>query len=427
MRAARSPSRALTARAVLALATAAALCALAGCGKGAGAQSPAVVAREAGLVSHETVAGTVGVVTKNTTRLGGADAASDAAAVARTVFPAITSATQPSAVVLVDERDWPAALAASSLASAPLGAAILYSEGRVLPSVSAQALTALRPAGAAALGGAQVVAIGASGRARTGASALDVLPEGASAAAQSPAETAAAIERVLVRARGSEPRSAIVVDLNAPRALQMPAAGLAAESGAPIVFIDGGSVPPPTEALLARLHRPALYLVGASAAAAARTALARLGRVTVIEAPGQASHGGLAPQSASENAIAVSRYGSGSFGWNVHEAGHGLVFANASRPLDAPAAAPLSAHGDFAPLLVLEARTAVPTSLARYLANIQPGYSETVPPVRSVYNHAWLIGDERAVSVGVQAQLDAMLEVTRRSSTSEEATLGPGE
>src|SRR5260370_35372575 len=95
MRAARSPSAALAARTVLALATAAALCALAGCGKGAGAQSPAVVAREAGLVSHETVAGAVGVVTKNTTRLGGADAASDAAAVAGAVFSALHPAAQP--------------------------------------------------------------------------------------------------------------------------------------------------------------------------------------------------------------------------------------------------------------------------------------------------------------------------------------------
>src|SRR5690242_13979507 len=84
----------------------AAACALAGCGKGAGPQSPAVVARSAGLVNHETVPGAVSVVTKNTTRLGGADPVSDAAAVARVVFPALTASTQPNAVVLVDERNW---------------------------------------------------------------------------------------------------------------------------------------------------------------------------------------------------------------------------------------------------------------------------------------------------------------------------------
>ena len=45
-------------------------------------------------------------------------------------------ATRPQVVVLVNEHDWPAALAASSLAGAPLGAPILYSEGDTLPAVS---------------------------------------------------------------------------------------------------------------------------------------------------------------------------------------------------------------------------------------------------------------------------------------------------
>ena len=57
----------------------------------------------------------------------------DAAAVARAVYPGLTPATRPQAVVLVDERDWPAALAASALAGAPLGAPLLYAEGDALP------------------------------------------------------------------------------------------------------------------------------------------------------------------------------------------------------------------------------------------------------------------------------------------------------
>jgi hypothetical protein len=431
--------------ALLALATACAPAAagvMSGCGKGAAAPNAAAVARSAGLVYREAVPGAVSVVTKNTTRLGGADAASGAAAVARAVFPGLTAATRPNAVVLVDERDWPAALASSALASAPLGAPILYSDRAVLPAVSAQALRALRPAGASALAGVQVIAIGAAARARVGARALDLAAVGTSgaeagvaaagtAAAAGPAEAAAAsavaIERVLVRVRGAAPRSVIAVDLQAARALQMPAAALAAESGAPIVYFSGGTVPAASEKLLAHLPKPSIYVVGASAPSAARAALGRYGRVSVIEAPGQATHTGTAPETVAEAAIAVARFGAGSFGWNIHEAGHGLVFANASRPLDAPAAAPLASHGDYAPLLLLEEGHTVPPSLAHYLANIQPGYSEAVPPVRSVYNHGWLIGDEAAISVGVQAQLDAMLEVAPRASSSEEATLGPGE
>ena len=77
-----------------------------------------------------------GLATKNTTRLGGADPIADAAAVALAVNPGLTPATRPAAVVLVDARNWTAALAASALASAPLGAPLLYSEGDTLPAIS---------------------------------------------------------------------------------------------------------------------------------------------------------------------------------------------------------------------------------------------------------------------------------------------------
>ena len=100
------------------------------------------------------------VATRNTTRLGGADVAADAAAVARAVYPGLTAATRPLAVVLVDERDWLPALAASVLASAPTGAPILFSEGETLPAVSRETLEAMHPLGAPALGGAQVIRIG---------------------------------------------------------------------------------------------------------------------------------------------------------------------------------------------------------------------------------------------------------------------------
>ena len=101
----------------------------------------------------------------------------------------------------------------------------------------------------------------------------------------------------------------------------------------------------------------------------------------------------------------------------MREAGHGLTFVNAARPLDAPAAAPLAAHGDYAPLLVLSSAGSLPAALARYLSDIQPGYTPSVPPVREVYNHGWLIGDESAMSARVQDEIDAILEVAPRSAS----------
>jgi hypothetical protein len=45
----------------------------------------------------------------------------------------------------------------------------------------------------------------------------------------------------------------------------------------------------------------------------------------------------------------------------------------------------------------------------QYLLDIQPGYERD--PVRGVYNHGWLIGDEQAISVEDQARIDSLLEI----------------
>ena len=109
------------------------------------------------------------------------------------------------------------------------------------------------------------------------------------------------------------------------------------------------------------------------------------------------------------NAIAFARFSDGSFGWNVVDPGHGLVFANTARTLDAAAGAPLSGSGQYGPLLLLTEATALPETLQDYLLDIQPGYDKD--PVRGVYNHGWLMGDETAISGDVQSRIDALLEI----------------
>src|SRR5919106_6107588 len=53
--------------------------------------------------------------TRNTIRVGGSDAAADAAGVAGALYPATGETDRPTAVVLVDGSDWQAAIAASLL------------------------------------------------------------------------------------------------------------------------------------------------------------------------------------------------------------------------------------------------------------------------------------------------------------------------
>jgi hypothetical protein len=85
-----------------------------------------------------------------------------------------------------------------------------------------------------------------------------------------------------------------------------------------------------------------------------------------------------------------------------------LVFANAKRPLDAAAGAPLSASGTYGPLLLTQGNK-LPVPLVQYLLDIQPGYEKD--PVRGVYNHGWLMGDTGAISLADQSRIDSLLEI----------------
>jgi hypothetical protein len=99
-----------------------------------------------------------------------------------------------------------------------------------------------------------------------------------------------------------------------------------------------------------------------------------------------------------------------SFGWALRSPGHGYVLLNASRPLDAAAAAALSGSGDYGPGLVVEnASTLSKPVLNYFLDYATPGYTEE-GPTAAVYNHAWMIGDSSAISVAVQAEVDRLLE-----------------
>jgi hypothetical protein len=122
------------------------------------------------------------------------------------------------------------------------------------------------------------------------------------------------------------------------------------------------------------------------------------------------------------NAIAFARYTNGKFGWGVVDPGHGIVFENDKRPLDAAAASALSGTGAYGPLLLVTDPDQLPELDQRYMLDSQPGYDKD--PVRGVYNHGWLIGDEAAISQAVQARIDSLLQIVPvdKSSSSDGTT-----
>src|SRR4051794_6302274 len=336
--------------------------------------------------------------TKNTTRIGGADAVADAAAVARAVYPAATADTRPRAVTLVDQRDWRIALAAAVLMAPPVRAPVLFADGGDLPPASEAALQGLGPRGSRALDGSQVIRVGAV--ARPSGFKTEDLKSGA------PFTMANEIDRSSAAARGAPSDHVVVVGADAPQ-YAMPAAAWAAKSGDPVLFTKRDVLPPATRQALRRHEQPKIYVLGPPKAVGAKvmTALRKLGTVKRVEGPDPA-----------RNAIAFARYVDGGFGWGVIDPGHGLVFASPKDPLVAAAAAPLSGSGTYGPLLLVADSGTLPRALAGYLLDVQPGYRRD--PVRGVYNHGWLMGDDKAIPTAVQARIDSLLEITSVDRTS---------
>ena len=342
----------------------------------------------------QTVLGFPALATKNTTRVGGEDPLADAAGAASAVYPGKTRGTRPQAVTLVDKGDWRAGIAAAALMAPPLRAPILLTDGGDLPDATSTALDTLAPTGARAAGGAQAIEVG-------DARAPDEL-RSRRVTGDDPFELAAAIDALMtdVRETSLPERRHRVRGRPSIRDARRGVGGEVGRRGA--VRQAGSAAERHPHGAQARTSDPASTCSDPRApiSRAVEGSLRKLGQVKRVS--------GRTPV---DNAIAFARYSDGSFGWGVRDPGHGLVFANSDRPLDAAAGAALSASGKYGPLLLLDNSDPLPRRLESYLLDIQPGYR--FDPVRGVYNHAWLMGDESAISVDVQARIDELLEIVR--------------
>ena len=327
--------------------------------------------------------------TKNTTRLGGANAATDAAVVSQAVFP---GSARPPAVALVDARDWQAGIAAGMLAAAPVGASVLLSDGTALPPVTRAELARLRPRGAPALGGAQVVRIGARPPAPPGLRSRAI-------SGDDPYELAAAVDRAFSRAKGELSKQVVVVSGERPEH-GMAAAAWAARSGDSILFVRRDEVPPATVRALRDRRRPQIFLLGPKS---------MIGRGTEQRLRGLGSVRRIGGRTPEETAVRFARYRTAGFGWGVDVPGANFAVASTARPLAAAASAALGSNGVFAPMLVTSSPDRLPAPLEDYLLDLQPGYEGD--PSDAVFNRVWVLGDESTVSARVQARLDELAEL----------------
>ena len=371
------------------------LLALAGCGGGGDngndKQRRPVVGQRADDPKAAQDLGFPGFATKNTTRVGGADSVANAAGVAQAIYPARSRDTRPAVVTLVDGKDWRAAISAAQLIGRPLRSPVLLSDGDKLPDATQSALDELDPTGAEKAGKAQVIRVGKTATPK-GLRSSDL--EGAG-----PSELAQAIDRLHTAAAGAPSRAVVVAPSSAPE-FAMPAAAWAAKSGDPVLWTDRDRIPGATKAAIAAHRRPRMYVLG-PASVISDAVLKQLGELGTAR-----RISGADPVA---NAIAFARFNDGRFGWNAVDPGHGLVFANTKRTADAAAAAALSGAGTYGPLLLVTTPNALPRALQDYLLDIQPGYDDD--PVRGVYNHGWVVGDDASISIDVQSRIDSLLEI----------------
>ena len=393
-------------RSALIAVLAACLTTIAGCGGGA---TRLIIRTTSTSQSAATPAAGLGfpvLATKNTTRVSGVDPVSDAAGVALAVFPSVAAGTHPTAVTVAPTDDWQAAIAASVLMASPIRAPVLLSGAAALPPATTNALNLLAPTGASSIAGAQVIRVG-------DVPAIKGL-RGATISGNGPYALAAAIDRFASAAAG-KPSPDVVIASGEDPAYAMPAAGWAAESGDPVLFVTSTGVPPQTIAALQSQQQPHIYVLG-PATVIPDTVLTQLRKYGTVSRVGD--------QDPAANSVAFAVYRDppcvvnqpcahvpGSFGWAMRSPGHGYTLINATRPLDAPASAALSASGSYGPQLLVDTPDTLPQPVLNFFLDYAtPGFTAE-GPTAAVYNHGWVIGDPSTISVTVQAEMDSLLEV----------------
>jgi hypothetical protein len=348
-------------------------------------QAPSTDAEELGYPAFATA---------NTTRIGGPDPITNAAATALAVFPSADEKQRPVAVTMVSTEDWAGAIAAGVLMAEPVRAPLLYGEAEGVPDATKGALEALQPQGGAASGGHAVLAIG------------DVaVPNGLNATKVKPgdaASEAAGIARLRDRLAGRKPEAIVLASSSEP-AYAAPAAAYAARSGDPVLFTEAEALPQPTVAEIRRDEGVPVYALGPSSAISGEV-------LKEVEALGTKVTR-ISGSNPVQSAISFARYEGGKFGWHVSDPGHGFVLSRADAPLEAAAAAPLSASGSWGPLLVTDSADTLPSELRGYFLDVKPGY--TTDPTRAFYNHVWIVGDTGQISVEQQAEVNEIAELAK--------------
>lgn len=345
-------------------------------------------------VQEGRVLGFPAQATRNTTRIPASNPVEVSLASLLASYPSVGPGTAPAAVTVASAEDWQGAVAAAALSADPIGAPLLLAPSGRLSAEGSELLETLDPSGSPTTREAQVFAVG------------KVTPPSGfrteRVAGDSAARTAADLAGLIARLTGAPPNAFLVIPDSDP-GYGAPAATWAARSGDPVLFAADDQLPAATKEVLKRkANREVPVFVLGPPSVVPPKVIEQIGKLglSVERLPGDD------PTSA---ALELVRFSSGSFGWNLNDPGHGYTVIRSDRPLDAVGATPLSTGGTWPALLMTDSADALPEDVLQYLLDVQPGYS--TDPTRALYNHVWIIGDESAIGLDQQAEIDRAAEL----------------
>ncbi len=299
--------------------------------------------------------------------------------------------------MVVGEDDWQGGIAAASLTADPVRAPILVSQKDSVPSETAAALSALQPPGSVETGGAQVIAVG------------DVqVPSGLQTrkvGGGTPAARAGALDLLREKLGVPAPQHIVVVS-DRSSAFSMPAAGWAARSGDLVLFTGPKTLPKPTARALKRHEKLPVYVLGPSSVVSSDVVRQidhdrRAGAPRLRRGP-RLQRDRLRPLLGRQLRL-------------EHQRPRPWLRGRPRRP--APRrrrSGALSAGGTWGPLLLTDSADTLPGALRGYLLDVKPGYQ--TDPTRALYNHVWVIGDQGAIDVSQQADIDDLAALAKISS-----------
>ncbi len=344
-----------------------------------------------------------------TTQLGGPDLLGTAISISQAVYPA---AARARAVILVPEDDWRAGLVAAALTGSPVNAPILPVPAGPMPSEAVEEIERLNPRGISGDGGIQVLAVG-----NVDPQVLDQVNQmglrlrkidGAT-----PAVLAERVDHYRAILTGNHPDQVLIVPVDFPEYATI-AASWAAQSGHPILFVQGATLPLATRnALDLRPTEAFMYVLGPEKILPRDVAEAMVFFGHVQRIPGDDPF---------EMATAFARYTDRGtllpwwfgatpriFGWGVSGPGHHFIFVNIEEPMHAVIASGLSSRGTHGPLLWIE-KDHVPEPTTEFLATTRPAGGPRPDPL---LNRGWLIGAENSITLATRHRIDKQLRAVR--------------